>query len=133
MDAGETKQEEIKKCRPGSFIIIDDEPSTVTDLKISKPGKHGEAKARLEAVGIFDGQKRVVVKPADHKFRVPVILKKSAQVLSISDHNTAQLMDMEDYSTYEINIPEEFRGKLQEGKEVLVWKFGPKMLIKGLK
>jgi translation initiation factor 5A len=132
MDNTETKLEEIKKCRPGSFIILDDQPSTVTDLKISKPGKHGEAKARLEAVGIFDNQKRVVVKPADHKFRVPVILKKAGQILAISgDH--VQLMDMEDYSTYEITIPEEFKGKLQEGKEVLVWKFGSMMLIKSLK
>lgn len=132
METGETRQEEIKKCRPGSFIIIDDEPSTVTDLKISKPGKHGEAKARLEAVGIFDGQKRVVVKPAGHKFRIPVILKKSGQILSVSENNV-QLMDMETYETFEVNIPEEFRGKLQEGKEVMLWKFGPKLLIKSLK
>jgi translation initiation factor 5A len=132
METGETKQEEIKKCRIGSFIIIDDEPSVVSDLKISKPGKHGEAKARLEAVGIFDRQKRVVVKPADHKFRIPVILKKSAQILSVSGGNV-QLMDMETYETFEVVIPEEFEGKLQEGKEVMLWKFGPKMLIKGLK
>lgn len=132
MEASETKLEEIKKCRPGSFIILDDEPSTVTDLKISKPGKHGEAKARLEAVGIFDNQKRVVVKPADHKFRVPIILKKSAQILSVSG-NHVQLMDMESYEAFETTIPEDFKDKMQEGKEVLLWKFGAKMLIKSLK
>lgn len=132
MEATETKLNEIKKCLPGSFVIMDDEPSTVTDLKISKPGKHGEAKARLEAVGIFDHQKRVMVKPADHKMRVPVIMKKSGQVLAISG-NHVQLMDMETYETYEINIPEDFKDRLQEGKEVLVWKFGAKALIKSMK
>jgi translation initiation factor 5A len=132
MELTETKLNEIKKCMPGSFIVIDDEPSVVTDLKISKPGKHGEAKARLEAVGIFDNQKRILVKPADHKMRVPVILKKSAQVLAISgDH--VQLMDMETYETFETSIPEELKDRLQEGKEVLIWKFGAKMLIKSMK
>ena len=79
-----------------------------------------------------NSQKRIIVKPAGHKLRVPIIQKKSAQVLAISGDNV-QLMDMEDYSTYELNIPEDFRERLQEGKEVLVWKFGAKMLIKGVK
>ncbi|MEM7826601.1 MAG: translation initiation factor IF-5A [Candidatus Aenigmatarchaeota archaeon] len=132
MEPTETKLLEIKKCRPGSFVLIEDEPSTVTDLKISKPGKHGEAKARLEGIGIFDGQKRVIVKPADHNLKVPIIQKKNAQVLSITG-NSAQLMDMEDYSTYEVSIPDEFKDKIIEGGEVIVWKFGNKSIIKGIR
>jgi len=128
----ETKLEEIKKCRPNSFVLIDDEPCTVTDLKTSKPGKHGEAKVRLEGIGVFDGQKRVIVKPADFRMRVPIIEKKTAQVLVIGSDNV-QLMDMEDYSTYEIKKPEELADKLEEGKEVIVWKFGKNVMIKGLK
>ena len=50
MDPGETRQEEIKKCRPGSFIIIDDEPSVVTDLKISKPGNFCEERIKCRIV-----------------------------------------------------------------------------------
>ncbi|MEM5779051.1 MAG: translation initiation factor IF-5A, partial [Candidatus Aenigmatarchaeota archaeon] len=72
MEEGETKITEIKKCNPGSFVIIENEPSTVVDLKISKTGKHGDAKARLEAIGIFDAQKRVIVKPADEQIKVPI-------------------------------------------------------------
>jgi len=128
----ETKTTEIKKCKPGSFIIIDDAPCKVVDLKISKPGKHGDAKARLEGIGIFDGQKRVIVKPASAKVKIPVIEKRAAQVLSISgDH--AQVMDMEDYSTFDVLIPEEFKGKIEEGREVLVWRFGKNVMIKELR
>ena len=128
----ETKTTEIKKCKPGSFIIIDDTPCKVVDLKISKPGKHGDAKARLEGIGIFDGQKRVIVKPASAKVKIPVIEKRAAQVLSISgDH--AQVMDMEDYSTFDVLIPEEFKGKIEEGREVLVWRFGKNVMIKELR
>ncbi len=128
----ETKTTEIKKCKPGSFILIDDVPCKVTDLKISKPGKHGEAKARLEAVGIFDGQKRVIVKPAAAKVRVPIIEKVTAQVLVVSgDH--AQVMDMNDYSTIDVLVPEDLKDKIEEGREVLLWRFGKNVMIKELR
>ncbi|MCD6381773.1 MAG: translation initiation factor IF-5A [Candidatus Aenigmarchaeota archaeon] len=128
----ETKTTEIKKCKPGSFIIIDDAPSKVADLKISKPGKHGDAKARLEAIGIFDKQKRVIVKPASAKVRVPVIEKRTVQVLTITGEH-AQVMDMEDYSTYEAIIPEEIKDNVTEGREVVVWRFGKNVMIKELR
>lgn len=132
MEDSETRVTEIKKCNPGSFVLIDNEPSTVVDLKISKTGKHGDAKARLEAVGIFDGQKRVIVKPADDQIKVPIIEKVNAQVLAISG-DYAQVMDLSSFSTYEVKITDEFKEKIKEGDEVLIWKFGKKMIIKSLK
>ena len=128
----ETKTTEIKKCKPGSFILIDNVPCKVTDLKISKPGKHGEAKARLEAIGIFDGQKRVIVKPAAAKVRVPIIEKVTAQVLVVSDDH-AQVMDMNDYSTIDVLIPDDLKDKIEEGREVLLWRFGKNVMIKELR
>ncbi|MEM5778949.1 MAG: hypothetical protein QXJ96_00845 [Candidatus Aenigmatarchaeota archaeon] len=56
----------------------------------------------------------------------------NAQVLSISG-DYAQVMDMSNFSTYEVKIPEEFKEKIKEGDEVLIWKFGKKMIIKSLK
>ena len=128
----ETRLEEIKHCRPGSYVLIDNEPCIVTSLAVSKPGKHGEAKARLEAVGIFDGVKRSIVKPGDYRIQVPVIEKRAAQVLAIAGE-TAQLMDLETYETLEAKIPEEFKDKISEGREVLIWKWGNKVIIKGLR
>ncbi|HHH79900.1 MAG TPA: translation initiation factor IF-5A, partial [Thermoplasmatales archaeon] len=32
--------------------------------------------------------------------------------------DTVQLMDMETYDTFEMPIPEEFKGKLETGKEI---------------
>ncbi len=130
--SGETKLEEIKKCRPGTYVLLDGEPCVVTNLSVSKPGKHGEAKARIEAVGIFDNIKRSLVKPGDYRIEVPIIEKKSAQVLSISN-GIAQLMDLESYEVFEAPIPEEFKDKIEEGREVLIWKWGKKIAIKGLR
>ena len=61
---------EIRNLKVNRYIIIDDEPCKIVSISTSKPGKHGEAKARIEAIGVFDGQKRSIVKPVKHKVHV---------------------------------------------------------------
>ncbi len=109
---------ELRTLKPNRFIIIDDEPCKITSLSKSKPGKHGEAKARVEAVGIFDNQKRTLVHPVTHKVKVPIIDKRKAQVLVLMG-SEVQLMDMETYETFNLSIPDEFAGKMEPGKEIL--------------
>jgi len=122
----------MKDLRPGGFVLIDDVACKVDDIQISKSGKHGSAKARITVTGVFDDQKRVIVKPSDSTVDVPIMEKKSMQIIAIIGDNV-QLMDLEDYSNREVPIPEEFRGKLVEGEEILVWRFGANLLIKGKK
>jgi translation initiation factor 5A len=124
---------EIKTLKPGKYVLIDNIVCKVDNVQISKPGKHGGAKARLTASGVFDPSvKKTVVKPADTKIDVPIILKKTAQVIAVIGDNV-QLMDLDDYSMMEIPIPDEFKGKLESGKEVVIWKFGANVMIKALK
>jgi translation initiation factor 5A len=111
------EQTEIRTLKVGRYIIIDDEPSTIVSLATSKPGKHGSAKARIDAIGVFDGQKRSIVQPVSAKVYVPIVERKGAQVLSVMG-NVAQLMDLNDYSTFEIEIPSEHVDKLEAGKDV---------------
>jgi translation initiation factor 5A len=111
------EQTEIRTLKVGRYVIIDDEPSTIVSLATSKPGKHGSAKARIDAIGVFDGQKRSIVQPVSAKIYVPIVERKGAQVLAVIG-GVAQLMDLNDYSTFEIEIPLEYKDKLQEGKEV---------------
>ncbi len=112
------EQAEMRELKVNRYVVIDDEPCKIISIQFSKPGKHGEAKARLEAIGLFDGQKRSVVHPVTHKVRVPMIDKRKAQVLSIHE-NRAQLMDLENYETFELEVPEELRANLQPGQEQL--------------
>jgi len=109
---------EVRTLKVNRYMIIDDEPCKIMSISTSKPGKHGEAKARIEAVGIFDNQKKSVVHPVKHKIHVPMIDKRTAQVLSLMGSDTAQLMDMETYETFEMPIPDEFKGKIQPGNEI---------------
>lgn len=108
---------EVRELKVNRYVIIDGEPCKIVSITTSKPGKHGEAKARIEAIGVFDGQKRSIVHPVKHKVQVPIIDKRSAQVISVMG-STVQLMDMETYDTFEMPIPEEFMGKLETGKEI---------------
>ncbi|MFH1100725.1 MAG: translation initiation factor IF-5A [Methanobacteriota archaeon] len=110
---------EVRTLKVGRYVIIDDEPCKIVSISTSKPGKHGEAKARIEAIGIFDEQKRSVVHPVKHKVSVPMIDKRSAQILALVGKTAVQLMDLETYETFEMPISEDLQGQLEPGKEVL--------------
>ena len=110
---------EVRELKVGRYVLIDEEPCKIMSISTSKPGKHGEAKARIDAVGIFDEQKRSVVHPVKHKVGVPIIDKRSAQILALMGTEVVQLMDMETYETFEMPIPEDLKGQLEPGKEIL--------------
>ena len=65
IDETMTKPMDVGSLRVGGYMIIDNEPCRIVDITKSKPGKHGAAKARIVAIGVFDGQKRQFVKPVD--------------------------------------------------------------------
>ena len=108
---------EVRTLKPNRYMIIDGEPCKIVSMTTSKPGKHGEAKARIEAFGIFDGQKRSVVHPVKHKVQVPMIDKRTAQVLSITG-SEVQLMDLDTYETFNLPIPDDLEGKFEPGNEI---------------
>jgi len=109
---------EVRLLRVNRYVIVDDEPCKIVSISTSKPGKHGESKARIEAIGVFDGQKRSIVHPVKHKVHVPMIDKRTAQVLALIGDSTVQLMDLETYETFDMPIPDEFKGQLEPGKEI---------------
>ncbi len=108
---------DIQKLKKGRFVVVDGEPCKIINMSSSAPGKHGHAKYKTDVVGLFDGQKRSFVKPAGHKIEVPIIERGTAQVLALIG-NTAQLMDLVNYETFELPIPLFLRGELREGAEV---------------
>jgi translation initiation factor 5A len=108
---------EVGELKEGRYVIIDDEPCYIVGYTHSKPGKHGHAKAKIDAIGMFDGQKRTVVHPTSSKIQVPIIERGNAQVLAVMSNN-AQLMDLTTYETFELPIPMNLRGELRESVEV---------------
>jgi len=127
-----TKMEVMVSIKKGSNVIIDEAPCKVTDIQISRPGKHGHAKVRLAAVGLIDSKKRIIVKPGHDKIEVPIIDKRTAQVLSVHGDST-NVMDVESYETFDLKIPEELSGTVTEGATVLYWEIVGQRLLKQVK
>jgi translation initiation factor 5A len=116
-----TTYAELGELREGSFVVIDGEPCRIVEVSKAKTGKHGSAKAHVVAIGLFSGSKKTLIAPVDQKVEVPIIDKRSAQVLAISG-NTVQLMDLESFETFEAELPSgELSGKLAPGVEVEYW------------
>ncbi|KXA94101.1 hypothetical protein AKJ37_07990 [candidate division MSBL1 archaeon SCGC-AAA259I09] len=111
------EMKEVGEVSKGNVITIDGEPCRVKKVSSSMPGKHGHAKYSIEAEGIFDGKKRNLKEPSDSKVEVPNVEVNDGQVISLSG-DSAQLMDLSTYETFEIAVPEELQGKLEEGEEL---------------
>jgi translation initiation factor 5A len=118
----------MKEVRNGRFILIDGIPCRVVEIETSAPGKHGAAKMRITAVGVFDNAKRTLLTPSHADAEVPIINKMKAQVVSMSE-NKVQLMNSETYETFDIDIPGEFRDSLKPGAEVELLVYGDNKTI----
>lgn len=118
------------EMRVGTYLLLDGVAHQVKKMDISKTGKHGHAKVRFEAISAFSGKKKVMVIPGHDKFEVPMIDKRTAQVLSISG-NTVSLMDSETFENLDLEIPEELQGTVVDGASVEYWDIeGDKLLKK---
>ena len=117
------------EAKPGINILVDGKACTVRSNDISKTGKHGHAKCRIEAVGIIDGNKRVIIMPAHDKFDVPLVEKRKGQVLSVSEGKVS-VMDLENFETIEIPVIDEIKEDLQENDNVEYWNVEGEKIVK---
>ena len=121
MDAGSLKV--------GNYILLDNVPCVIKSIQISKTGKHGHAKCRIEAIGIINDDKKIMVMPGHEKVDVPIVEKRSGQILSITG-SIVNLMDSESYETLDIALPEDLKDALKEGDNVMYWVVAGQKVIK---
>ena len=122
-----SKPVELGSLKIGSYILlpVSDQPTgdpcRISEYDTSKPGKHGAAKARIVGVGVFDGQKRPHVGPVSMQVHVPLIDKRTGQIISMTD-SQIQVMDSETFETIDIGlIDDEVKGKLEQGQDIEYW------------
>lgn len=124
------RQIEASSVKNGSMIMIEGEPCEVRSMSKSSPGKHGSAKCKIKARGIFDEKDRHVTKPGDAMLMSPDVDKKEGQIVS-RDGNIAQVMDMDSYETEEMELPGDLDAG--EGETIKYWVVDDRVLVKGLK
>ncbi len=130
--SGEVKRKSAGTFQPGNYVVVDGAACTVTSIQISKPGKHGHSKVRMDAVGMMDGKKRQIVVPGHDELDVPVIGKKNAQVLSVEGER-ANVMDSETYETFDLAVPEELKGQVTPESVVVYWEILNDRVMKQIK
>jgi len=113
---------ELGDLREGSYIVIDGEPCRIVELSKAKTGKHGSAKVHVVAIGIFSGSRKSLVAPADQRVEVPIVSKRTGHVIAVTG-GRVQIMDMESYETFELDIPSdpEIANRIASGSEVEYW------------
>ena len=123
-----SKPADLGSLKIGSYILLPvsdqptGEPCRISEYDTSKPGKHGSAKARIVGVGVFDNQKRPHVGPVSMQIHVPLIDKRTGQVISMSGDIT-QIMDSETFETIDVTMfDDEIKGKIENGQNVEYWK-----------
>ena len=132
VEGGEIKKGDAGSMKSGSVMLIDGVACKVVDNQISRPGKHGHAKCRITGVGLLDDKKRVIVMPGHDSVDIPIIGKKTAQVLSIID-DVANVMDAETYETFDMKIPHELKDQVVEGCNILYWSVLMEKVMKQVK
>jgi len=112
--------------------MIENEPYVVRSNDKSKSGKHGAAKCRIEAIGVFHGKKKIIAVSGAERFDVPNVEKKRAQVLSVND-DLCSVMDLTSYETFDVKYQAELKEKLEPEKQVEVWEIeGEKSIMRVL-
>lgn len=121
---------ELGDLKSGSYVVVDGEPCRVVEVSKTKTGKHGSAKVHVIAIGLFTGSRKTLTGPSDQRVEIPIIDKRYAQVLAILG-DKAQLMDLETYETFEVDMPkdETIKSKLAPGTEVEYWSVLGRRLI----
>lgn len=113
---------DINELKEGSYVVIDGEPCRVVEVSKAKTGKHGSAKVNVVAISIFSGAKKTLMAPSGTPVEVPVIEKRVGQVLSVRQ-SIVQVMDLESFETFEMEMPQEQElvNKLSPGVNVEYW------------
>ena len=116
------------EAKPGANILIDGEPYTVKKVDVSKTGKHGASKCRIEAEGIITNSKKIIAVPGHERFEVPMVDKRKGQVLSLGEK--ISVMDLENFETLEIQCDEEIKNEIEENSNVEYWDIEGRKIIK---
>ena len=78
-------------------------------------------------MGIFKDTKKTLLKPTDADVEVPIILKGDAQVVAVMG-DKVQIMDLQDYQTFEIEKPKDISG-LSGGVELEYIRWGDNIKV----
>jgi translation initiation factor 5A len=91
---------EVSTLRVGSYIVHNERPCRITEINVSKTGKHGAAKAVMTMKDIFTGSKHCTTYSTGEKVQAPVIQIKEYTLVDIDDEEMTVMNDAGDTNTH---------------------------------
>jgi len=93
--------------KKGDFVCIKEHPCKIVDISTSKTGKHGHAKTIIVALDIFTNKKLEDQAPSSHSLPCPVVTRKEYQLLDINKDGMLSLMDDDNNTREDLNLPDD--------------------------
>merc|ERR1719198_1824667 len=84
---------EAGQIRKGGLIMVKGRPCKVSEVSVSKTGKHGHAKCNFTTYDIFTNKKLEDMIPSTHGTTVPNVRREEYQLVMINDEDYMSLMD----------------------------------------
>ena len=117
------------EAKPGTNILLEGVPYTVRSIDISKTGKHGAHKCKIEAVAMMGDKKKVFVIPGTDRLEVPLVNKRKGQALSKGEKKVS-IMDLESFETLDIDCPEDILSELEVNSNIEYWDIEGEKIVK---
>lgn len=102
---------QVGKLRKGGYAMLKERPCKIVEIKTSKTGKHGHAKAVITGIDIFTGKKIVECYSTSHNIDVPVVTKITYQLCNV-EGNEVEVLDESNEIVAGIKIEEDMVGEL---------------------
>ena len=96
-------------CKRGGYVILNDFPCKVSEVKISKTGKHGSAKANITGYDIMTNRKYQETHNGSHSMHQYTPVKMEYEVASIQDNIISAIT--EDATELFFTLPENELGQ----------------------
>lgn len=78
----------------------------VSNVSVSKTGKHGHAKCNFTAIDIFTGKKYEDIIPSTHTAHVPTVVRKEYSLVDITPETYLSLMDDDGNCREDVKLPD---------------------------
>jgi len=117
---------EVSSLRVGSYIVHNERPCKISEINVSKTGKHGAAKAVMTMKDIFTGSKHCTTYSTGDKVQAPIIQTREYILIDFTDDDDLTVLNNKgEEEVYKVGkheilkeVENNIRNDFQQGKQI---------------
>lgn len=126
-DAGAalTYPSEAGALRKGGHVLLKGHPCKISEISISKTGKHGHAKANIVGIDILTDKKYEDMCPTSHNMEVPNVSRTEYALLDCDEDAGSMSVLLDNGETKDdLNLPKDTTGNYTPCAEEIIKMYG---------